>query len=135
MTRLLGFVTVAALVGFVATPASAQMFYATNNLANTNFGTGGDDLITFDFGTAVWASVGTIQTAGGQKLDGFGGLDFGAGGQLIGATSFGATPGHIRARSKTRKRTLPELARAGIRFSFPTLGNIPSGSPKRGIHV
>lgn len=77
-------------VGLLVTGAQAgQQFYATNNLSATNFGTAGDELITYDFNTALWNSVGTI---GGGITGGFGGLDWAGtpgNGPLIGTVSFG----------------------------------------------
>lgn len=85
-----------AAAGLFAATANGQFFYATNNLANTNFGTGGDELIIYDWQTAAWASQGLINIGGNPILGGFGGLDWGFDGTLVGAVSFGgAAPGEI----------------------------------------
>lgn len=77
--------------GALAGTASAQMMYATNNLAAANGYTSGDDqLIMFDATNAAgWTAVGPM------GIDGVGGLDFDGGGTLWAATSFGSTPGNI----------------------------------------
>ncbi|MCB9845984.1 MAG: hypothetical protein H6811_08375 [Phycisphaeraceae bacterium] len=81
-------------VALCAGLAQGQEFYATNNLSPTNFGLAGDELITYDFDTAVWTSKGVIQTSAGTAYAGLGGLDFnGDGSVLYGSCSFGATPG------------------------------------------
>ena len=95
-TALLLSVTVAGL--FATTANAGLQFYATNNLADANFGTGGDTLIIFDFNTANWASVGLINVGGNPIDGGFGGLDWaGAAGSspLIGAVSFGTQAGEM----------------------------------------
>jgi hypothetical protein len=80
-----------AAIGLLATAANAQEFFATNNLSNTNYGTGGDELIKYDFSTASWVSVGVINVGGVPVPGGFAGLDWEGGvgvGDLIGAIGF-----------------------------------------------
>ncbi|MCB9844497.1 MAG: PEP-CTERM sorting domain-containing protein [Phycisphaeraceae bacterium] len=79
----------------VATVASGQTFYATNNLSSANFGTAGDELITFDWNTALWSSVGVVTDSTGAPRGGLGGLDFDGRGNLYASDSFGANPGDI----------------------------------------
>jgi hypothetical protein len=80
-----------AAIGLLATAANAQEFFATNNLSATNYGTGGDELIKYDFSTASWVSVGVINVGGVPVPGGFAGLDWEGGvgvGDLIGAIGF-----------------------------------------------
>jgi hypothetical protein len=74
----------------LAGAANAQQFIATNNLANTNFGTFGDQLITFDFANpAGWVPIGVIMDAAGAPVGGVGGLDYnGDGSVLYGVVSY-----------------------------------------------
>ena len=85
------------VIGLMAVSASGQMFYASNNLAANNFGTPGDELITYDFSTALWSSVGVFTDVTGAPLDGVTGLDWNGplGSQLIASTGFGSMPGNI----------------------------------------
>ena len=83
--------------GALAGTASAQMMYATNNLAATNGYTGGgDQLIMFDAANpAGWTGIEITDSVSGRGLNGWGGLDFDGGGTLWGADSFGSNPGGI----------------------------------------
>lgn len=102
MRRIMAVVVAGACL--LASQASAQLFYATNNLSAANFGTGGDELIVYDFGTAAWVSVGTVNVAGNPVVGGIGGLDWAGGvgnGPLIGAVSFGGAGNGIYAISPT----------------------------------
>lgn len=76
-------------VCLLAASAGAQDFYATNNLSVNNYGTVGDELIVYDYGTAVWSAVGDTQ------VNGLGGLDWSSTAMttLIAVDSFGVRPG------------------------------------------
>jgi len=95
MKRFISIMTVSGLAA-----ASHAQFFGVNNLADTNFGTGGDTLIQFDFFNPNASSpVGTLLTRAdtGAALSGIGGLDFGDGlsNTLYAGDAFGANPGEI----------------------------------------
>lgn len=93
-------ISVAALT-VCAGMAFGQTFYATNNLAVANgYTSSGDQLITFDWQTALWAPVGPgngeIIDNNGVARPGLGGLDFNSTGTVLyAADSFGLFPGQI----------------------------------------
>lgn len=67
-----------ALIASLAAASQAQEMLGINNLAELNFGAGGDTLIRFDFANpAGWSDIATIRDPAGNPLNGFGGLDFG----------------------------------------------------------
>jgi len=84
-------------VCLLAASAGAQDFYATNNLSNNNYGTVGDELIVYDYGTAAWSAVGDTQ------IMGLGGLDWSSTAMttLIAVDSFGSSPGSMYSISTT----------------------------------
>jgi len=96
MRRSIGVLAVVVLAVSAGTAGAQQSrwFFGTNNLPQS--GSGGDELIRFDFyNPAGWVAVGEItDSATGSGLNGFAGLDWlGRPGQgpLIGSVGFGAT--------------------------------------------
>jgi hypothetical protein len=90
----------AGAIASLATAASAQQVIGVNNLADNNFATGADTLITFDFSNpGAFVPTGLpITTPTGVGLTGIGGLDFDgnvANPTLYASNAFGAVPGEM----------------------------------------
>ncbi|MCS7034308.1 MAG: DUF4394 domain-containing protein [Phycisphaerae bacterium] len=80
-----------AAAAFVA-PSSAVTIYGINNLGESQFGPGGDQLIRFDSSNPLGTVVNIGRT--GVATSGFSGLDFHSNGNLYGAVGFVGTGGN-----------------------------------------